>query len=282
MYHGLNNDFLYSAYKLETYFLGKDNIEISPMRRGTCFFVVDKNNKPVLITNRHMIDPFYNKKDKDLESKKYDITPFKIIISGIFKDKENMPTINKVFRVATCNQSFHSNYNNDVIALNNLGLYTVMPDDISHEPILSLDKNEIEFFIPYDFLANKEDFNTQFSICDFVAYPGFPDQEDNKRPIIKTGTISSDPRFNYKFKDEIMGDCVAYEAFSFDGFSGSPVFALQKGIRVYPPLINTGFRDVKLIGVNAGHILTNTKTQNNVHSGISYFYKSTTILDLID
>lgn len=280
MYHGLNNDFLYSAYKLEVYFLGNDKIEISPMRSGTCFFIADKNDKPVLITNRHMIDPFYNKKEP--KYKEYDISPFKIIIYGKFKDKDNIPTIDKVFRVATCNQRFHPNYNNDVIALNNLGLYTVIPGDISHEPILSLDKNEIEFFVPYNFLANKEDFNTLFSICDFVAYPGFPDQKDNNRPIIKTGTISSDPRFNYVYKDEIKGDCVAYEAFSFDGFSGSPVFALQKGIRVYPPLKNTAFRDIKLIGINAGHILTNTRTQNNVHSGISYFYKSTTILDLID
>jgi hypothetical protein len=111
-------------------------------------------------------------------------------------------------------------------------------------------------FISYDLIATVEKITNKLSACDFVAYPGFPDWYDklNNNPIFRSGTISSDPRFNYSHKSEFNGDCIAYEAFSFSGSSGSPVFAIQKGFPV-GGAIQTGenfYSPVMLIGINAG------------------------------
>ena len=59
---------------------------------------------------------------------------------------------------------------------------------------------------------------------------------------------------------------------------GSPVFAVQKGPKPGVGLEFPGFRELKLVGINAGHLKASDKT----HSGISYFYKSTAILEIID
>lgn len=60
--------------------------------------------------------------------------------------------------------------------------------------------------------------------------------------------------------------------------SGSPVFALQKGLRPGAGISFPGFRDLLFIGINAGHLQTGI----NDHSGISYLYKSSSILDVVD
>jgi hypothetical protein len=138
----------------------------------------------------------------------------------------------------------------------------------------------VDFFIPHTLVATKQDFATKLSVCDFVAFPGYPPWHDrlNERPILRTGALSSDPRSDYSFSGQYDGECVAYEAFSFGGSSGSPVFAVQKGLKPDLGLSFPGFRDKLFIGINAGHLRTIT----DHHSGISYLYKSSALLDLID
>lgn len=75
-----------------------------------------------------------------------------------------------------------------------------------------------------------------------------------------------------------MGDCLAYEAFSYGGSSGSPVFAVQKGPRPGAGIAFPGFRELKMIGINAGHL----RTDEHHHSGISYLYKSYAVIELLD
>lgn len=149
---------------------------------------------------------------------------------------------------------------------------------------------KIDYFIPYSFIATNDDFERNLMICDFLAFPGFPEWHDKSanRPILRTGTISSDPRFDYSYSDSIKGACLAYEAFSFSGSSESPVFAVQKGPEPGGGISFPGFRELKLIGINAGHLkVTEPAYRGNenvtsAHSGISYLYKSSAILDIID
>ena len=92
------------------------------------------------------------------------------------------------------------------------------------------------------------------------------------RPIIRGGRISSDPKYNYSWDKDYHGQCVAYEGFSSEGASGSPILALPRGL--------TGMSNARqgfLIGINSGHI-----PEGIGHSGISYFYKSTVIQDIIE
>lgn len=117
------------------------------------------------------------------------------------------------------------------------------------------------------------------TVCDFVAFPGFPEIHDQvkHRPILRMGTIASDPRYQY-IVDRDDGEYVIYEAMSTPGNSGSPVFAVPKGIKEINGLPVNGFRDFALIGINAGHF----RLPSGDHQGLSYFYKSTEIIALID
>jgi len=109
---------------------------------------------------------------------------------------------------------------------------------------------------------------------DLICYSGFPNQHDKLggRPIIRSGHIASDPQYDYSWDDRYRGKCIAYEGFSSEGASGSPIFAPPRGMH---GILNS--RHGYLVGVNAGHIPNTTG-----HSGISYFYKSTVILEIIE
>lgn len=139
--------------------------------------------------------------------------------------------------------------------------------------------HEIAFFINHAELADDAWIAANLWVCDFVAFPGFPPWHDKlaQRPILRTGTISSDPRVHYSDEPIPKGRRVAYEAFSFGGSSGSPVFAPPRGIQGGAGVKVEGFRDGRLIGVNAGHLMA----AQGGHSGVSYFIKSSAILELL-
>lgn len=272
MLHGLNNNFLYSALQINVIF--SDDLGNQKSKLGTAFFVRNKEEKICLLTNRHMVDLTYKCKKQDRTNlEKYSIT--QIILLGKRKNPapELAPIEEQIF-LPVPNQkiTFPADYDNDVASFNNLQVRKIEGMEAVSD-----------FFIPYNFLATKNDINTKLSVCDFVAFPGFPEYHDQKgkRPIFRTGTISSDPRTSYSYRDSVNGACIAYEAFSIGGSSGSPVFAMQKGFTGAVTI--TGSRELMLIGINAGHInLCDEEGSTKSHSGMSYFYKSSVILELID
>jgi len=75
------------------------------------------------------------------------------------------------------------------------------------------------------------------------------------------------------------GRALAFEGFSFDGSSGSPVFALPVGFEYGQGLEGPPGRDGALIGINAGHF--EARGNFRAHAAISYMFKSTVILDLL-
>jgi hypothetical protein len=143
---------------------------------------------------------------------------------------------------------------------------------------------EIDYFIGNDLVADKSFIETEVSVSDFVAFPSYQQWHDdvNFRPIMRQGVISSDPRYNYSWDSpkngKLEGDIIAYEAFSYGGASGSPVFALQKGIEPGEGVNFEGYRPVKMIGINAGKLTDS----HGGHSGISYMYKSSAIREMVD
>lgn len=272
MYHGLTNQFLYTAHKISVVF--RDHIGNTKTGSGTCFVVVNKFGKPVLVTNRHMLDIQYGKKNSAFEEYKL----VKITLSGKrSSSQDKYPLGDAKWELDDKNIVFSKNEKNDIACIKNL---------------TASNPSNISYYLTRDLLATKEDFENNLNACDFLAFPGFPEWHDKRdnRPIMRTGTISSDPRFPYFYSKGdgsfIDGECVAYEAFSYSGSSGSPVFAVQKGPQPGVGISFPGFRRLMCVGINAGHI--NVKKSEGdpknegVHSGISYFYKSSAILDLID
>jgi hypothetical protein len=254
MFHGLSNDFLYSAYKVEVIF--SDEIGNQRSGHGTGFFVLNDGGILHFITNRHILDITYRPaNDRDYSN----YTLSSVLISGKAKDPETgLPSLAFAAHLRESELRLPSNSANDVACL-------VNPKIESENSACS----RADFFIPIGLLSSEESFANELSICDFLAFPGYPEWHDaeNMRPILRMGTLSSDPRYNYHYKEQVNGDCLAYEAFSFGGSSGSPVFALQMGLRPGAGIQFDGFRDVLLVGINAGHL---TVSGSGAHSGISY------------
>ncbi len=291
MIHGLNNSYLYAAKKIQVVF---SNGKTSKPIQGTGFFI-EKEDKIILVTNRHMVDPlFYS---PDLVD--YSIISF-IIESYQSFDENRKPIYFNLGEVVNFNEFIVAADSNDVACLFNVKI-----------------KNPgftINSCIDYEMLADERWINEKLCVCDSIAYPGFPQWYDKKNntPIFRMGTIASDPRFNYSYSSVNYQNrlaIVAYEGFSTGGSSGSPVFAVQKGFQIGTGLKAPSdfFREVKLIGINAGHftdtIIGQVKDNNidewddtnhingyekdgqkavsEVHSGISFFYKSNVIIDII-
>lgn len=273
MYSGLNNDFLYSVVYLEATF--SNQVDEDKVFLGTGFFVQCPDKSIAIVTNRHLLDIGY--KEFKYKTIGYQLKQ----ITGWFRSKDpisNLPEKINHFGTNLFSNLIFGHCNEDVAVLKNLQLYFVGG---SSEPVI------VDYFIPGDFLAETSFFHDKnTSVGDMLAFPGFPEWHDqkNRRPILRMGTIASDPRFSYSGNVNLSsGELVAFEAFSYSGSSGSPVFALQKGYKINNnPSQN--FRELKLVGINCGHLTINRTEQRNeegLHSGISYFLKSTHLLSLL-
>lgn len=266
MLHGLNNTFLYAVTQLQcTCRNGKDIKKYT----GTGFFVV-KDSKPYLITNRHVAEPDY--KNPMLEG--YRLTEV-VFHNRIFNEQTHKVDLEECHMVIW-NLELPDDPNDDVACFYKMA---------------GVDPFCVSCFIPISFLATKEMIEKKIYVCDSIAFIGFPDVYDHKNnlAILRTGAISSDPRLDYSFSEDVnLGHVIAYEAFSKGGSSGSPVFALQKGFSVDGNIIKTSegfFREVCLVGINAGSLTHTVKLKDDVkydeHQQLSYMYKSDIILDLI-
>ena len=259
MTHGLNNDFLYSAKKIIVKYT--NGVEIKEFR-GTGFFV-QKEEELFFATNRHMVELEY----LNPTYKGYIISEFKIE-SFEEIDPHGIPTTLKTVSIANWKDfKYHPNTYNDIACLKT-------PKVIGDMKII--------YPIPYSMVASDDWINQKLSVCDTIAYPGFPEWYDrqNNTPVFRMGTLASDPRLNYSYAPGApIASRIAYEGFSTGGASGSPVFSTQHGFKTGGGISapEDFYREVKLIGINAGHFYDQTG-----HSGISYMFKSSAILDLID
>lgn len=129
------------------------------------------------------------------------------------------------------------------------------------------------FHFSLEDLADEKFLCADLAPFDVVSFSGFPEEHDKlaERPLIRSGRIASDPKFNFSIDGKAAGGCIAYEGFSHGGASGSPVFAPAKGLHGM-----AGSRNGKLVGINVGHV----NGDLGQHSGISYFYRSTVILEI--
>lgn len=261
MTHGLSNGFLYTAKRIITIWdTAKGTIE----NAGTGFFV-QKEDTLYLITNRHVAELTYSHPEymgatlKECRCEGYENMSEDFISTAYTSIKiENHGDF-----------VFHSNPNNDIACLKN-------PKYVKGT------SGTITLPIDYALLATKDILDTKVTVCDTVAYPGFPDWYDRKNntPIFRMGTIASDPRVGYAVNAEDPdSDQIAYEGFSSSGASGSPVFAIQRGFKTGAGISvpNDFYRPVLLIGINAGHF-----PSKEGHSGISLFYKSSAIIETIE
>lgn len=269
MFLGITNSWLYCAYRARTQFVLADGSTVID-RQGTAFFVRREDDQQCLVTNRHVIDIEYGEPSGKYRGSKL----VAMSIEGFAAQpgqSDALPTTRNDFFVALhlCTIRYPADYHEDVVCI-----VRPMLGHVGKDPV------RIDFQLEAKELADDKWISDFLTVCDFVAFPGFPPWYDKSegRPILRTGTISSDPRANYSDTLEPKGRRIAYEAFSFGGSSGSPVIATQKGI---PGFASSGpaaaYREGRIVGINAGHM----SAPMGAHSGVSYFIKSSAILDLI-
>ncbi len=257
MIHGINNDYLYAVSKIDILFSDSKGNKVQSTGTG---FWISKENNVFLITNRHVVQISY---------KRPEYSSFTNIVSISFDMRSYNDETKDVdisnHTVESCSIDFPSNEKDDIACISNIKV-----------------KGDVVSFthIPFSMLATTKQFFNDLFVCDHVAFVGFPIVYDHKHimPILRSGVISSDPRLNYSADGNDNGHCLAYEAFSTEGASGSPAFATQKGFKVGKGLnAPEGFyRPTLLIGINAG-----SYNVSKEHQHMSYMYKSDQIISLI-
>jgi len=249
MFHLPIKEFFYSSYRIHTEF----SDETKTLKgAGTGFVLEIAPGVAWIITNRHVIDIDYRR--KDAKYKNFKLSQF-IITGRDPNDQEYSFYLHEDAEIF-----YHEDYENDVA--------------IIRAHVYLVPGQRIHWHFTLSHLATKEIYQTILPF-DWICYSGFPPTHDKlaNRPIVRSGHIASDPRFDYSWDSDNRGQCVAYEGFSYEGSSGSPIFVPPRGIQGLPDT-----RHGYLIGINAGHI----PVEHGVHSGISYFYKSTVILEIIE
>ncbi len=143
-------------------------------------------------------------------------------------------------------------------------------------------------------IATREDFENSIGVCDAANFIGFATYVQNgtcynlwdttsNLPIIRPASIASIPHLDFKNQAIQTSDVCLVSGLSFSGSSGSPVFSRQKDVafNYETQRLHGGIAKAKLIGIMSGHIWDEPKDEE-LHSGISYFTKSTAIHELIE
>jgi hypothetical protein len=255
VFHSLDRRFLYVAHKVEVLFLDNGVEKVFP---GTCFFVSGPDASMWLVTNRHLLDAGYSKAERG----HFELV--EVRVSGF------LPTTFDPYSFSILNPvpAFPENRLEDVAAIK----------------VFKLDKATCALpltpqQVPFQMLATDSDFS-DLMLADVLLFPGFPEWQDRLegRPILRRGALASDPLKNYLGPRMTTGGrALAYEAFSFGGSSGSPVFLPPFGVTLDG---NSGgnFRPAKLLGINGGHFPI---AGTGAHSGMSYFFRSTVLSEII-
>lgn len=163
---------------------------------------------------------------------------------------------------------------------------------IMRDPKFSDDLGSYKFgtnFIKDD-LADSSFFKEKVSMMDIASFIGFPGSgnsiwwdDQSNLPIARVVNIASLPTTPFSNKAIPTEDTVLVSGLSFSGSSGSVVLLHEKGIRTGQGLKNPGYVSPKILGIMSGHWWDpSAEPEMFSHSGLSYFTRSTSILELME
>lgn len=267
----ITNEILYACYQLDVKFVNSSTGNVRDCS-GTCFSVRDESGVPTIVTNRHNVDPTFKKP----EDERYFLAAMNV--RGFSRSATGVPERNVNFVIQSAMISYPSSKDDDIACVSVIKVFSNLSRDI-----------RLDYSIASSDLAQEDYFQEKLHVLDELAFPSYQKPHDSAqgRPIMRKGYVSSDPRVNYSFKDvqnpnkSVMGSAIAYEAYSLPGSSGAPVVTLPVKLAIGQKRPG-GLRGPAIIGVNAGSIsVPNPNGSGPAYSGISYFYKSTSILEAL-
>jgi len=266
---GVNREIVYSVARIRSTFTGATEPLIV---RGTGFWV-GRGGLRAFVTNRHSLDPELIPETRCLELSEVEIELRHLAGNLAYSETHFFP-------VSAVGPSIRLHPTADCAVL--IGPQFNCPAEFKDQVPISLDD-----------IANQEFLAEKAQIMDFASFIGFPGSdeapgwdESANLPIARLASIASAP--DRSFVNSVIqktviqsGDIVLVNGLSFSGSSGSPVFLHRKGIRATLPLV-ADFVPATVIGIMSGHGTEPGPLPEILqHTGLSYFTRSTSILELL-
>jgi hypothetical protein len=251
---GFRTELLYGCRRVLTRWFDDAGVERAPSA-GTGF-IVDFNGRPLLITNRHVLDPAYRARDRS----GWRHGPISLVGTEVIDGQAATQFL------ATDDATIAYGDSSADIAVVDVNSGTCTGDLLpggSLQPISS--------FFAYETLADESWLTGSLEPGRPVYVVGFPRilNSQTTLPLVLGGIVASDPRLRYPIRHKDGSepepeDVLLLHSGSWYGLSGSPVIA------VGPP-----GRPGALVGINAGRV-------DDSGNELTYAYKSTAILATIN
>lgn len=265
-----HNLFLSIVQKINTTFI--DDLGNMKTGSGTGFWLVtSQSHRYLFVTNKHNIVP-----------ELHNFTNFKLHSIQI-KYRHYHPEMNNLPYLTTfdLDASSWEQYYDTSISSPDIAIIE-MPQDIQIPNPITPHGHP---FIEEKHLADQSFIQNHLFFGDSCHFTGFPSHERTAPkydlPISRNCTISSLPFIDY-YEENPKGikttNICLVNGLSFSGSSGSIICSYPKGVKVAPPLTGGNYIEPRIIGVMSGHW---NEQESKYHSGLSYFTKSTTIIDII-
>ncbi|HTR52007.1 MAG TPA: hypothetical protein VMJ10_14935 [Kofleriaceae bacterium] len=267
---GIPVDVGFGVTRIRSWF--RDEIGNERGVHGTGFWVRDRE-RDIYVTNRHNVDPVL-KYGADTKLK---LDHVELELRRMGPGVAHSET--RFFRVANLSSALRASVIADCAII-------VAPD---------LDDRPSDFRVSaaadFQAIADQDWLNDRVHGMDTASFIGFPgmnasqawwDEEWNY-PIARSCVIASPPGRSFANKQIKTADVTLVSGFSFRGSSGSPVVAHQKGFKVGQGLDGgPEFVPAKVVGIMSGHFETDgSEPEMFRHTGLSYFTRSTSILELL-
>ena len=267
---GINKSIVHSVTHLRAEF--SDKIGNRKTILGTGFWIQHDPSTSILVTNRHVLDAAL------LLGQPTSLRLTSVQIELRRADEGTLYADTKFFEVLNLELSLRLSQHADCAVL--------------HKPELgsNLGEFKILFRILQTDIADNTFLAERVQVMDFASFIGFPGDSQNpwwdtrfNFPIARLCSIASLPELPFSNPAVKTSDATLVTGFSFSGSSGSPVILHQKGIRAGGGLEDPSFVPPKVIGIMSGHKAEQSPTTPMLqHTGISYFTRSTSILQIIN
>ncbi|MBL9051140.1 MAG: hypothetical protein JNK19_13600 [Tabrizicola sp.] len=247
---------------------------------GTCLIVRNRESL-FLATARHCVDKKY--RDPSASSS----LPKSVLVHGFVKNRSYgySPSEGMTFHLG--DWVFDASDNDVAVARIN---------GFTQRPVYLWAKDLFEPHPPTDLSIGTE---VQFS-----GYPEGIQATDEAMPsmVLRKGVIASHPQVNISVPKALGSEYALIDAFSQNGFSGAPVFALiYREVDLLRELIDFGTlltnkrlslfpRDktfvqcapeYQFLGINCGHFQTISDRSNGVHAGLSYYVRAKCVIETL-
>jgi len=267
--------------RLKVVFVHNTGHEKEPIG-GTAFWIKTKEGEDVLVTNKHNVFP----EMKDAKYKGYKVASLSVQLRK--KNKGGFDKETKFFEIDLENMEGFVHTSADVALIFN----PTFKDD-------STTNNNGCFgysSILYSNIADENWIVETTSMLDAVAFIGYPKSWYDdvwELPIARKAEMASGPKKSFD-KKGITSDVTLVTGLSFGGSSGSPVIILPKGIQAISVKTSSAeggtenftYIPAKVVGIMSGHLdWVVVKAKEDLltpHSGLSYFTRSSTILEMLE